>query len=80
MLVPATRRRAEGQRANVSCIVPRPFANTLVTGVIAAAVLGRVSIGQVLKTIWPFYLAVLVVLPIVGFVPELSLWLPAALK
>ena len=37
-------------------------------------------LGEVLKTIWPFYLAVLVVLLIVAFVPELSLWLPAALK
>lgn len=52
------------------------FANLIVTGVIAA---GN-SVGDVLKTIWPFYLAVLVVLLIVAFVPELSLRLPAALK
>ena len=37
-------------------------------------------IGEALKTIWPFWMAGLVVLLIVTFFPELSLWLPALLR
>ena len=47
---------------------------------VVGAAIGRISIGEVLKTIWPFYLAVLAVLLVVAFVPELSLWLPSVLK
>jgi tripartite ATP-independent transporter DctM subunit len=57
-------------------LITPPIGSVLFVG----AAIGRISIGEVLKTIWPFYLAVLVVLLIVAFVPELSLWLPAALK
>ncbi len=42
--------------------------------------IGRISIGETMKAIWPFYVVVLVVLMIVAFVPALSLWLPAAMK
>ena len=35
-----------------------------------------ISMGQALKTIWPFYLALLVALMLVTFVPALTLWLP----
>jgi TRAP-type C4-dicarboxylate transport system permease large subunit len=42
--------------------------------------IGRISVADALRTIWPFYLASLVVLLVVTFVPPLSLWLPAALK
>ena len=38
-----------------------------------------IAIGQALKTIWPFYLALLFALLLVICVPGLSLWLPAAL-
>ena len=57
-------------------LITPPIGSVLFVG----AAIGRISIGEVLKTIWPFYLAVLVVLLIVAFVPELSLWLPSALK
>ncbi|WP_022673789.1 TRAP transporter large permease [Novosphingopyxis baekryungensis] len=35
-----------------------------------------IPMGQALKTIWPFYLALLVALMLVTFVPALTLWLP----
>jgi len=57
-------------------LITPPIGSVLFVG----TAIGRISIGEVLKTIWPFYLSVLVVLLIVAFVPELSLWLPAALK
>jgi tripartite ATP-independent transporter DctM subunit len=42
--------------------------------------IGKVSIAEVLRTIWPFYLAVLGVLLAVAFIPALSLWLPAHMR
>jgi TRAP-type C4-dicarboxylate transport system permease large subunit len=33
-----------------------------------------------MRTIWPFWLAALVVLLIVALFPQLSLWLPAVLR
>jgi tripartite ATP-independent transporter DctM subunit len=57
-------------------LITPPIGSVLFVG----AAIGRISIGEVLKTIWPFYLAVLAVLLVVAFVPELSLWLPSVLK
>jgi len=37
---------------------------------------GKVPIGTVVKTIWPFYGAALATLMLVTYVPALSLWLP----
>ena len=48
-------------------------------GIVGTAI-GKISIGQSMRTIWPFWLAGLFVLLVVAFVPALSLWLPAALK
>ena len=42
--------------------------------------IGKTSIGETLKTIWPFWLAAFAVLLVVTFVPQLSLWLPAMMK
>ncbi len=42
--------------------------------------LGRISVGELMRTIWPFYLAMLGVLLLVIFIPGLSLWLPQALR
>ncbi len=42
--------------------------------------IGRISVGELMRTIWPFYLAMLSVLLLVIFIPGLSLWLPQALK
>jgi len=38
----------------------------------------NIPIGQALKTIWPFYLALLFALLLVITIPGLSLWLPEA--
>jgi len=42
--------------------------------------IGKVTVGQVMRTIWPFWLAGLGVLLVVAFFPQLSLWLPALLR
>jgi tripartite ATP-independent transporter DctM subunit len=61
--------------AGIGLITP-PVGSVLFVG----AAIGRISVAQALRTIWPFYLAALVVLLIVTYVPALSLWLPALLK
>jgi tripartite ATP-independent transporter DctM subunit len=57
-------------------LVTPPVGSVLFVG----TAIGRISVGETLKTIWPFWLAALAVLLAVAFVPALSLWLPAALK
>lgn len=42
-----------------------------------AAAVGKITIWEAMKSIWPFYGAGLVVLLIVTYVPAVSLWLPA---
>ena len=42
--------------------------------------IGKISVGQSMRTIWPFWFAALGVLLVVTFFPALSLWLPAALR
>ena len=37
---------------------------------------GRVSIEQVMRKIWPFYAVMFGVLMAVTYIPEISLWLP----
>jgi TRAP-type C4-dicarboxylate transport system permease large subunit len=39
--------------------------------------IGRISVAEAMKSIWPFYLAALAVLILVTFIPALSLTLPA---
>jgi tripartite ATP-independent transporter DctM subunit len=41
--------------------------------------IGGIRMEETVKTIWPFYLAILVVLMLVTFVPAVSLWLPSVL-
>ncbi len=41
---------------------------------------GRISIWQAMRTIWPFYGAAFVTLMLVTYVPALSLWLPSVFK
>ena len=41
-----------------------------------ACAIGRISIGESMRTIWPFYGASVAVLLLVTYVPGLSLWLP----
>ena len=38
---------------------------------------GRIPIGQAMKSIWPFYGAAFVTLMLVTYIPALSLWLPS---
>jgi tripartite ATP-independent transporter DctM subunit len=40
--------------------------------------IGGVSIGYVMRTIWPFYGALIAALMLVTYVPAFSLWLPKA--
>ena len=37
---------------------------------------GRVTMEQVIRTIWPFYIVMLAVLMLVTYLPAISLWLP----
>jgi tripartite ATP-independent transporter DctM subunit len=41
---------------------------------------GRIGVGEVVRTIWPFYLAAFATLMLVTYIPGLSLWLPALFK
>lgn len=38
-----------------------------------------IRMGEALRTIWPFYLALLIALMLVTFIPSLTLWLPSLL-
>jgi TRAP-type C4-dicarboxylate transport system permease large subunit len=42
--------------------------------------IGKITVAQSMRTIWPFWLASLAVLLLVAFFPALSLWLPALLR
>jgi tripartite ATP-independent transporter DctM subunit len=57
-------------------LVTPPVGSVLFVG----TAIGQISVGQALRTIWPFWLAALFVLGLVAFVPALSLALPMALK
>jgi tripartite ATP-independent transporter DctM subunit len=45
-----------------------------------ACAVGKISVWQSMRSIWPFYGAGLVVLALVTYVPALSLWLPHLFK
>ncbi|MCA1952790.1 MAG: TRAP transporter large permease [Hyphomicrobiales bacterium] len=45
-----------------------------------ACAIGRISIWEAMRTIWPFYGAAFAVLMLVTYVPAISLWLPAMFK
>jgi tripartite ATP-independent transporter DctM subunit len=45
-----------------------------------ACAVGRITVWQAMRSIWPFYGASLVVLALVTYVPALSLWLPSVFK
>jgi tripartite ATP-independent transporter DctM subunit len=53
-------------------LVTPPVGSVLFVG----CAVGRVKMEQVVRTIWPFYLAMLVVLGLVTYVPAISLWVP----
>jgi tripartite ATP-independent transporter DctM subunit len=53
-------------------LVTPPVGPTMVVG----CAIGRVTMEQITKELWPFYLVMTVVLALVTYVPEISLWLP----
>jgi TRAP-type C4-dicarboxylate transport system permease large subunit len=57
-------------------LVTPPLGSVLFVG----TAIGGITVGQAMRTIWPFYFAAFAVLLVVAFVPELSLWLPRLLK
>jgi len=57
-------------------LVTPPVGSVLFIG----TAIGKITVAESMKTIWPFWLAGLGVLLVVTFVPELSLWLPHLLR
>ena len=57
-------------------LVTPPVGTTLFVG----CAVGKVTIEQVMKGIWPFYGAMLVTLALVTYVPAISTWLPGLFK
>lgn len=57
-------------------LITPPVGATMFVG----CAVGRVTIEQVTREIWPFYLAMLVVLGLVTYVPEISLFIPSLVK
>ena len=53
-------------------LITPPVGSVLFVG----CAIGRVTIEQVTKSIWPFYAAMIIVLALVTYVPAISLWLP----
>src|SRR5690606_10622458 len=53
-------------------LVTPPVGATLFAGM----AVGRVTMEEITKTIWPFYIAMLACLLFVTYIPGLSLWLP----
>jgi tripartite ATP-independent transporter DctM subunit len=45
-----------------------------------ACAVGKITVWQAMRSIWPFYFASLVVLGLVTYVPEISLWLPRVFR
>ncbi|HUG62233.1 MAG TPA: TRAP transporter large permease [Methylomirabilota bacterium] len=45
-----------------------------------ACAVGKISVWQAMRSIWPFYGAGLVVLGLVTYIPAISLWLPGVFK
>lgn len=50
------------------------------TALFVGCAVGKITIEQAMKGIWPFYGAMLVVLALVTYVPAISLWLPSLFK
>jgi tripartite ATP-independent transporter DctM subunit len=57
-------------------LVTPPVGPTMVIG----CAIGRVSMEAITKELWPFYIVMFIVLMLVTYVPELSLWLPGFIK
>ena len=53
-----------------------PVGTTLFVG----CAIGKVSVDEVMRGIWPFYYAMFAVLLLVTYIPALSLWLPGLMR
>ena len=53
-----------------------PVGATLFVG----CAVGKVSMEEVMRNIWPFYGVMLAVLMLVTYIPAISLWLPHLLR
>lgn len=62
-------------KGGIGLITP-PIGSVLFVG----TAIGKISVTDALRTLWPFYFAALAVLFVVVYVPQLSLWLPGLLK
>jgi tripartite ATP-independent transporter DctM subunit len=45
-----------------------------------AAAVGKITVWEAMRSVWPFYAAGLVVLGLVTYIPALSLWLPSLFR
>ena len=57
-------------------LVTPPVGSVLFLG----CAIGGVKPEQAIRTIWPFYLALLAVMVLIAFVPQISLWLPGVVS
>ena len=57
-------------------LVTPPVGPTMVVG----CAIGRVTMEQITKELWPFYIVMTGVLLLVTYIPAISLWLPSFLK
>lgn len=57
-------------------LVTPPVGSVLFIG----TAIGKISVGEAVKSIWPFWLAAVTGLLLVTFFPQLSLWLPALMR
>ncbi|HWU76660.1 MAG TPA: TRAP transporter large permease [Rhodanobacter sp.] len=57
-------------------LVTPPVGSVLFIG----TAIGKISVAEAMKTIWPFWLAAVAGLLVVTFFPQLSLWLPALMR
>ena len=53
-----------------------PVGNTLFVG----CIVGRMKMEDVVKALWPFYIAMVAVLFLVTYVPPIAMWLPSLLS
>ncbi|MDC9823966.1 TRAP transporter large permease [Devosia sp. ZB163] len=45
-----------------------------------ACAVGKITVWQAMRSIWPFYFASLIVLALVTYIPAISLWLPGVFR
>jgi TRAP-type C4-dicarboxylate transport system permease large subunit len=57
-------------------LITPPVGPTLFVG----CAIGKVTIEQVTKELWPFYAAMCFALLLVTYIPAISLWLPGLMK